>query len=171
MPSWLATALSVIAGGLLTIFAAWLSDRRLTERERNRRREERYERIVTRRNDFQRETLLALQVASQKLLRTTGAMHHLDVMAARTTGKRCKQFPEDLSDDHLHHNTETMLLASRVRDDEARSLADQVREYASGVSLSKDEAEASNRMIAAAETQQALVRRIGHLVRSLDEID
>lgn len=170
MPNWLATALSVIAGGLLTMLAAWLADRRLTERDRERRREERHERIVTRRNDFQRETLLALQIASQKLLRTTGAMHHLDVVAFRTTGQRCKQFPDDLSDGYLHQNTETMLLASRVRDDEARAHADQLRERASVVGLSIDEGEAESRMMAAADTQQALIQRIGQLVREMDEV-
>ena len=171
MPNWIAATLSVIAGGVLTMFAAWLADRRLTERDRERRLDERAERLVTRRNDFQRETLLALQVASQTLLRNTGASLHQDVVAHRTTGKWQKQqLPDDLSNDQLRLITETMLLASRVRDDEVRALADRLRDLTSVVGLSSGESEAEGRMMAAADTQQVLIKRIGQLVRELDEI-
>lgn len=172
MPSWLATTVTLIAGGILTMFASWLADRRQSDRERERRREERQDRLAIRRNDFQRETLLGLQVASQKLLRTTGRMHHLDDMAFRTTGKwQRQQFPDDLSDDHLRQITETMLLASRVRDDETRTLAGRLRDRAAVVSLSVDGAEAETRMMAAADIQGALIERIGQLVREMDEAD
>lgn len=172
MPTWLATTMSVIAGGLLTMLAAWLADQRLTERDRERRRDERRERLADRRNDFQRETLLALQVASQKLLRTTGRMHHLDVVAFRTTGQwQRQQFPDDLSDDHLRQTTETMLLASRVRDDETRALADRLTDLAAVVGLSSNEGEAENRMMAAGDAQRALLQRTGQLVREMDEAD
>lgn len=159
MPSWLATMMGTIAGGLITMFAAWLADRRLTERERE-----------CRRNDFQHETLLALQVASQKLLRATGSMHHLDVMAFRTTGRwQRQQFPDELADDHLQQITETMLLASRVRDYETRAFAEQLREHASAVSMSQNEGEAESRMMAVADIQSALINRIGLLVREMEE--
>lgn len=172
MPAWIATTVSVIAGGVLTMFAAWLADRRLSERDRERRREERRERLVTRRNDYQRETMLALQVASQKLLRNTGASLHQDIVAHRTTGKWQKQqLPDDLSNDHLHLTTETMLISSRVRDEEVRTLADRLRDQTSVIGSSCDESEAQGRMLIAADTQQALIRRIGQLVRELDEID
>lgn len=172
MPIWLATTVSVIAGGLLTMLAAWLADQRLTERDRERRREERRERVVTKRNDFQRETLLSLQNASQKLLRNTGASLHQDVMAHRATGKWQKQqLPSDLSNDHLLLITETMLLASRVRDDGVRAFADRLRTQTSVVGLSSGKSDAENRMLAAADTQQALIQRIGEIVRELDEAD
>jgi hypothetical protein len=163
--------MSVIAGGLLTMLAAWLADQRLAERDRERRRDDRHERIADRRNDFQRETLLALQVASQKLLRNTGRMHHLNVVRFRTTGQwQRQQFPDDLSDDHLRQMTETMLLASRVRDDETRTLAERLRDRAAVVGMSRNEGEAESRMMAAADTQQGLIQRIGQLVREMDEI-
>ncbi len=172
MPTWFATTLSVIAGGVLTMISAWIADKRLTERERERRREESLERRANRRDDFQRETLLSLQSASQKLLRATGAMHHQDLITFRKSGQWQKQqFGDDLSNAHLHQNTETMLLASRVRDEKARSLADTLREQASVVVFSATEDEAECRMRAAADTQQALVQRIGQLVREMDEAD
>ena len=175
MPSWLATTISVMTGGILTMFAAWIADRRLTERERERRREERRERFVIRRNDFQRQTLLHLQVAAQKLLRTTGAMLYQDMLATSKSGEWQKQkFGEDLfdnglSNDHLLHNTETMLLASRVYDDEVRSLAKDLRDHSAHLSMSANQQVAEDRMASAANVQQALIERIGKLVREMDE--
>lgn len=172
MPNWLATTMSVLAGGLLTMLAAWLGDRRTTARDRERRREERNERRATRRHDFQRETLLGLQAASQKLLRNTGASLHQDVVAYRTTGKwQRQQLPNDLSNDHLHLTTETMLLASRVQNDEVRALADRLRGQTTVVGQSSDERQAESRMMAAADTQSTLIQQIGRLVRALDEAD
>jgi hypothetical protein len=91
MPSWLTTLLSVIAGGALTIASGWLADVRQTARDRERRREETRERFLVRRNDFQRENLLELQSFLQKLVRTTGAMHHINQMAYRQAGKWQRQ--------------------------------------------------------------------------------
>lgn len=171
MPAWIEATVSVLIGGALAMFAAWLGDRRLTERERKRRQEERHERLIVQRDTFQRETLLALQVASQALLRNTGASLHLDILAYRRTGKwQRQQLPDDLSNGQLNLTTETMLLASRVRDGEVRGLAEQLREQTSAVGFASDELEAERRMMDASELQQSLIQRIGQLVRDLDEI-
>ncbi|RIK86601.1 MAG: hypothetical protein DCC69_06565 [Hyphomicrobiales bacterium] len=170
MPEWLSTTITLLAGGALTILAGWLADQRASERERVRRQDERRERLLVRRNDFQRETLLALQDATQRLIRSAGAMHFQDVSAYRTSGKwQRQQFNDDLSDQQLRANTDTMLFASRVRDDEVRNLADQLRDQVYDVGSSPDEATAEGRMLAAANTQQALIQRIGQLVRELDD--
>jgi hypothetical protein len=172
MQDWLATTISVIAGGVLTMLAAWLGDRRLTERDREHRREERQERRINQRNDFQRETLLALQVASQNLARNVGASLHQDIIAHRNTGKwQRQQLPDNLSDDNLKMTTETMLLASRVHDEDVRALADQLRTQTVSVIHSESESEAERCMATAVETQSALIERIGKLIRELDEVD
>ena len=172
MPNWLAATLSVLAGGILTMLSSWIADTRLTERERERRREEQKERRAVRRDDFQRETLLALQVASQKLLRTAGAMHHQDVLAFGRTGKWQRPlFADDLSNEQFQLNVETMLLASRVRDEGVRVLAEQFRHRALSVGRSPDEEAGESRMMEAADIQQALLQRIGHLIRQLDEVE
>ena len=99
-------------------------------------------------------------------------MHHLDSMAFRATGKWQRQrFPDDLADEHLRQITETMLLASRVRDVETRTLAGRLRDRAAVVGLSSDEAEAETRMMAVADIQGALIERMGQLVREMDETD
>lgn len=41
MPDWFGIVLGVTAGGALTLFAGWLAHKRLTDRERERRSEER----------------------------------------------------------------------------------------------------------------------------------
>lgn len=171
MPNWIDTNISVIIGSLLTLLASWLADRRQTKRDRERRHDERQGRLMLRHNDFQRETLLALQVASQALLRNTGASWHADVMESRRSGKWQKQpLPNSLSDDHLRLVTEVTLLASRVHDDEVRSLADKVRTTTTDVIYSSNESEAQDRIMSAVETQQLLVERIGEIVRQLDKI-
>lgn len=99
-------------------------------------------------------------------------MHHLDVVALRTGGQwQRQQFPDHLSDDNLRYITETMLLASRVQDEEVRTLSDRLRDRATAVGLSQNEGEAESRMIAAAEIQGALINRIGQLVREMDQAD
>ena len=68
MVDWIAATAGVVVGGELTMATGWFADMRLTKRERERRKEDRHERFLIRRNDFQRDTLLQLQVASQKNL-------------------------------------------------------------------------------------------------------
>lgn len=151
------------------MLSAWLADGRLRERDRERRREERQERFSIRRADFQRETLLALQVASQELLRNTGAALLQDIAAHRKTGEWQRQaLVGDLSDDALRLNTQTMLLGSRILDNEVRELAEKLRTQAVHVSHSQNEFEAQKSMTDAADTQQALIRHIGKLLRELD---
>ncbi|WP_404415995.1 hypothetical protein [Brevundimonas vesicularis] len=172
MPDWFGTVFGVIAGGALTLFAGWLADKRLTDRERERRCEERRERVSIRRSDFQRETLLALQTASQKLIRNTGASLFQDFVAHREGGEwQRQQLPNNLSDDNLHWTTETMLLASRVRDDEVRGLVNRLRGECTAVGFSRDEAEAERLMAIAAVTHDAAIQRIGLLVREIDEVE
>lgn len=171
MPNWLAATLSVLAGGILTMLTNWIADHRLGERERERRREEQKERRAVRRDDFQRETLLALQVASQKLCRTAGAIHHQDVMAFRRTRQWQRQLlADDLSNGQSELNVETMLLASRVRDERVRVSAKQLRDRVLSVGHSPNENAADAQLVAGAHIQEALIERIGHLIRELDEL-
>ena len=67
--------------------------------------------------------------------------------------------------------TETMLLASRIRDESTRNLADQLRSLVAAIVESEDEREAASKMKSMAELQVVLVQRIGKLVREIDEAD
>jgi hypothetical protein len=171
MPDWVATTLSVVAGGALTMFSSWLADHRLTERERERRREERRDRLAARRDDFQRETLLALQTASQKLVRNASQALQHDIASHRKGEKWQKQLlPEGISDDQLSLITETMLLASRIRDDGIRNLSEQLRNKVSIVGESPNENFAKQQMQELMIMQIELVGKIGISVRSLDDV-
>ena len=170
MPSWLTTAMSIITGGILTMVAGWLSDQRLTQRDRERRRDERKDRLIAERENFQRDTLLELQVASQKLLRNAGAALHQDRLAYKASGRwQQQQLPEGLSDDQHRLNTDTLLLSSRVRDDEVRNLTQQLRSQTVSVGHSSTETEALRCMTMAADVQRVLIERIGQIIRELDE--
>jgi hypothetical protein len=171
MADWYGTVLGVVAGGVLTLFSGRLADDRLNRRERERFYEERRERIAVRRSEFQRETLLALQTASQKLLRNTGASLHQDIMAHRKGARWQRQeLPNDLSDQQLNWITETILLASRVRDNDVRALTEQFRSQAARVGFSSNETEAESRMLETAATHGVLLERLGALIREIDEL-
>jgi hypothetical protein len=171
MDDWLSTTFSVVAGGLLTAVSTWLNERRITDREREQRKEERHDRISARRSEFQRETLLALQLACQRLIRNAGASLHHDIVAYRTSGKWQKQLlPDELSNQQLELTTETMLLATRIRDEEVRQLVHEFRIRLGNVFITGGEAESQMALLAAGELQGPLLERIGKLIREIDEM-
>lgn len=170
--NWISTVLTMILGSLLTVITSWVSERRIAERERIRQRQDRNEKENIWRREFKRETLLALQVSSQKLLRASAAILHKDEIANRTNGEwQRQQLPERLSDEHLYHLTDTMLLASRVSDIEIRTSADRLRELASAIVRSATEVQAQAQLAIAVETQASLFEKIGCALRDADGAD
>lgn len=172
MPDWIETVLSVVSGGAVVIITQWLADSRLHRRERARRAEDRADRIAMRQSDFQRETLLGLQVAAQKMMRNTGATFHRWSVALRGgTPWGAGRLPENLEEEGLRWRTETMLLASRVRNADVRNLADLLREHCTAFDLSKTEPQGEAAMAAAGRTHEMLIQRIGQLIREIDDVD
>ncbi|WP_353200392.1 hypothetical protein [Sandarakinorhabdus sp.] len=172
MQDWLTTIASVTIGGLIAAVSTWFNDGRITKRGRERRKEERNERLIARNNEFQRETLLALQVASQKLIRNAGASLHQDIVAHRTTGKWHKQpLPNGLSDEQMELTTQVMLLANRVRDDQVRQLVDEFRIRLNHVFQTSGEVESEFMLLSAGSIQGPLLDQIGQILRDLDSAD
>lgn len=170
MPDWLATFLSLLAGSVLAIGSGWVSDRRSAARDREKREAEYRERLIGRRDEFQRETLLQLQDAAMRLLRATGAALHADTMAFRSTGRWQRQkLGEDQSEGHRLAVQETLVLATRVRDEQVRELADALRIRCSDTLFSESELTGQQAMLAAAATHGELTQRIGELVRQIDD--
>lgn len=94
---------------------------------------------------------------------------HQDIIAQKGGSEWQRQkLPDTLSDEALHLVTEVMLLASRVRDEFVRVLADRLRGQSTAVGSSANRSEAELRMAEAAETQSELINKIGKLVRDLD---
>jgi hypothetical protein len=180
MADWLiaGTTLSGFLAGFLT---EWFRDTRARKREheaaeatsqresaaRNAtRREQRFER----RTSFQRQTLLDLQNSTQRLLRATGRMNHLDSMALRSGGEWHGQlYPQDLNDEANGANVQTMLLAARVRDASIRSMTEELRSKCNSVLFCKDEADGEHILVDAGNTFGKLNERIGEQLRRLDD--
>jgi hypothetical protein len=147
----------------------WLADHRLTAREREQRSGERAELRILKQNDFQRQTLLDLQVASQRLLRMMGAIRHEDVMRSRSGGAYGgRSVTTQLSDGLFEANVDTMLLASRVQDQEVRTLSERLRDLAARVCVAASESDSDDAMQSAAIIQQRLIERTGELIREID---
>lgn len=161
---------------LLGYFGKAYEDRaqndRAVAREREMRIAARRDLRATSRITFQRETLLALQEAAQKLARASGRAQHLDLMASRQNGRWGRQLlPPDLDDELLTTQTQTNLLASRVRDEAVRTLAQQFKTAAVDLISARSEAEAIDMLRHAIDVHTQLNGRIGEVIRSIDDDD
>lgn len=179
-PAWLPLFGSLV-GFAAGFISEWFRDQRarkrehegaeaVSAREREARKAARREQLSERRTTFQRETLLALQEAVQRLIRTNGEMHHLDIMAARAGGEWHKQpYPDDLDGRALQANVETTKLGVRVRDESVRVLLQELKEGCVAVmfSPSPDAGEKASH-----NTTDVFIRlneRIGELLRKMDD--
>lgn len=170
MTDWLSTLLAVFAGGGVTMLSSWLADKRSFARERERSVLDRADRSLLLRNNFQRETLLALQQAAQSLIRATGEMHALDLGAHRLTGEwRKNRFGEELNQKHLSAVTDTLIYASRVRDGGIRELAGRLRAECTMVLDCQLPESAMKLMNCAVEVHKELIESIGRSLRDLDD--
>ncbi len=160
---------TLLLGYAVKTFADWVQHRRTSEREREARQEARQDQLFERRTTFQRQTLLDLQDAMMQLMRTTGEMHHQDLMDFRKTGQWHKQlYPEDVSEDNRLANARTTVLGVRARDESVRGLVAAVKDHAprAGVGRSKEECE---REIDAAMVEfERFNQRVGEVLRELE---
>lgn len=169
MPAWvpLVTAFAGYAAGFIT---EWFRDGRVSERERQARQAARREQRFERRTTFQRQTLLDLQEAVMKVLRTTGEMHHQDEMASRAGAEWGKQlFEGDLSERSRLANAQTTLLGVRIRDESVRNLLKEVKKYSAEVTHSRSKGDADRAALALVSEFDKLNNRIGEVLRKLDD--
>ena len=91
------------------------------KRETQARREERLAAKEDRRDQYQRETLLALQEALAALIRTTATAYLQDKLAYRESGAWHKNYlPDDLAEELREAQSRTALLTERILDDQVR---------------------------------------------------
>jgi hypothetical protein len=166
--SWFPVLTLLIGYGTKSL-TDWFQHRRAVQREREAREATRQDQLFERRATFQRETLLALQEAAMKLGRATGAIHHKDIMALRTTGKQ-QLLPADLDEDYRVAQARTSMLASRVRDNAVRELVEQFRKFSTESTLVKTQ-EDNRALTAMMQIHDQLNQRIGELLRTLDDAD
>jgi hypothetical protein len=175
------TVFTMLSGFLAGWLTEWFRDERArkrehetaeatSEREREARNATRREQRFERRTSFQRQTLLDLQGAVQKLLRTTGQMHHLDSMAHRSGGEWHGQlYPADVDSEAHLVNVQTSLLAVRVRDDSIRSMVRELKDKCMSVVFSRNKADSDRFILDAANLFETLNERIGERLRQLDD--
>jgi len=141
-------------------------------KEREARLSTRHDQRIASRIAFQRDTLLQLQDAVQKLARATGQMHHLDEMAFRKTNVwRKEQLPDELDQGYFVAQTQTSMLSSRVRDDRVRQLVSQLKTASTDVVLAPNETAASHGLRSLMTVNEELHSRIGELIRTIDDDD
>lgn len=114
-----ATLLASLGGYLLAGLNERLRDERTQLRERESQRFERAAQLEDESHAFQRETLLSLQDALQKMARLTGKAILFDHMQARE-GKYT-QLPEGLDEEMLNADVELSRLTARVLDPDVRA--------------------------------------------------
>jgi hypothetical protein len=153
-------------------FEDWVRNRREIAKDRETRQATRHDQRVANRVTFQRDTLLQLQEAVQRLARATGRTNHLDEMAYRKTNEWAKeQLPEDLNEGWFVASTQTALLASRVRDDAVQQLVENFRTASTHATLAETPADARRQMQVLMDINSELHGRIGKLIRTIDDDD
>lgn len=163
---------TLIAGYGLKFTSDLVQNRWGVAKEREARKAARAEKRYERRSAFQRETLLALQEAVQKLGRATAQANFHDEMAARTgTPWRKTRLPDDLDTQYFEAQTQTALLSARVRDDQVRKLVADYKTEAAAVALSFDSDDAHQHLLQMMAVSEVLHEKIGKLIRSIDDDD
>ena len=164
--------LSALGGYLIAAVTQYFRDRRAHAREREARAEERQLKLFERRSDFQRETLLTLQEAIQRLARTAGQMQHHDEMTFRSTGQWGRSlYGEEISTANFNAGVQTLIFTSRVRDEKIRELAKTFRTLVMRMVFCKSHDESVAIMTEAMAVQEPLQGRIGMILRQLDDED
>jgi hypothetical protein len=129
--------------GLLAILGIVVSQIWTSRRDRNAKLLEIEDRRQNQRMDFQRKTLLRLQVALRKFARAEGVAWHHTEMEHRKTGNWGVRLPDEMNQDTYDTLSRVLLLSNRVIDDELRGLIDRLTHSAfeSMMTRTKDAAE------------------------------
>jgi len=177
--TWIPAALTAF-GGFATAALSFLGvrildarkDERTFQREKAAREEGRRDRVIERRNEQERQTLIEVQAVAQRYLRNAGKMEHFEVMQSRETGKwQQTQYPPLLSDQAHEIGIQLLALTVRVRDEQVRNLVDQLTDSALGASSTKSEAQSREKMSAASDCFDKLNKRINEVLRALDDVE
>ncbi len=154
----------------MSSISEWVKNRRERDRDREARKESKREQLSEQRRVFQRETLLALQEATFDVIRTTGAAHHQDEMAYRTTGQWQKQLlGEDLDQKASLAMRRTSILGLRVRDPSLRQLVQEFKQHAAQTTVGGGRDACTSAMHSTATVFEKMQEQVGELLRTLDD--
>lgn len=150
----------------------WFDHKRKSKQEKEAREFIRRDKVIERRTEFQRKTLLEFQDVIIDLARTTGQMQFHDIRTFRATGQWQKQlYPEDLAEANRLAMARISTLGVRIRDAHARELTERLKTHCAQVGATRTENESRNEMTEMTFAFEALSQRIGELLRQLDDFD
>ncbi|SNT49720.1 hypothetical protein SAMN05216374_4233 [Tardiphaga sp. OK246] len=163
---------TLVAGYALKFVSDLVQNRWSLAKERESREAARAEKRYERRSAFQRETLLALQEAAQKLGRATGQTnYHDEVAASEGTPWRKNRLPDELDTQYFEAQTQVALLSARVSDEQVRKLIADYKTESVSVVHSSSSAVAHQHIVQLMDVGEVLHERIGKLIRSIDDDD
>src|SRR5215468_1440539 len=159
---------TLLLGYMTKSISDLLQHRRTLERDRENREAAKRDQLFERKTTFQRQTLLDLHESLMTLARTTGAMHHHDMMSYRKSNEwQTTLFPEDLNENNRLAVARTSMLAVRVRDDSVREMVETFKKEAGSVTQSASVNESQSAMSRMAVVFEKLNQRIGELLRQI----
>jgi hypothetical protein len=158
---------TLIIGFALSWITELLKDLRTSSREAKAREAIRQDKL----NSFQHQTLLELQETLMDLTRKTSQIHFQDMLAYKKTGKWQKQmFEEGLSEGFRLAVARFTLLSVRVHDDSIRELAENVKIFATKVTLCASQDDSLSAYNNMSDSFEKLNTRIGELLRTLNAL-
>lgn len=166
-------ALAGVAVGIIGkgLWDWWLATGKV-KAEREARAEARRDKLIERRDDLQRQTLLELQPVILAMARAyaKGLFHDLKAFReqdARTWG--ASQWPGDVAEEARVAQAQVTLLRSRVRDDALRELIVRFSKAYTAAAMAKDEGASAQQENQAAHMLTELQDRIGQTIREMDD--
>ena len=166
--AWI-TAGSTLAGVLFGLFGQFFTSLATVRRERETRKEERRDAAKLRQNEFQRETLLALQEAVNGLRRDSGDIDLALNLEKLRTGKWNDHHPLKLINRAEHHYYLVAQYSARVLDEAIRSASLEFQRAFYSFLVAKSEASASIAIQLFRKQQTRMHDLIGERLRALEE--
>lgn len=150
-----------------------VKEQRILERERIARVEQRRQRILERRAEFERAVLIELQDVANDYARATGASFHHDTIAHRKNGIAWgrQQLPDGVSDRHSEYQRRLNILIARIGPGAVQERARHLADICIRAIYAKSEAEAVAVMSGLGDAMTDLNEEVGRALRRLDALE
>ena len=162
------TAGSTLLGVLVGLFGQFLLSVVTTKRERESRRDARREAALQRQNEFQRETLLALQDsltdANESVLRIVGFGKTSQIV----TGHWSDEIPDDMTKDLNHAVQRVQKFCARIADGEVRLVGTEMARAMQNMFIADGERETLRHTVLFHKHRQHLIELSGDRLRALE---
>jgi hypothetical protein len=163
---WIPVANSAIVG-MSTILAIVVTQFWTSRRDQRAKQLEAMAQRQNQRDDFQRKTLLQLQLAVQGFARAAGTAHHHDNMHFKKTGTWSTMLPDDMDKNYSNSSMSMIKFSNRVLDKAIRERIDLTRGLSVSMLLADSKAEADDKSRLFTEQLNQLNDALGQLIREI----